>query len=65
MRFSSAIVLAVNVVALASSISAIPTTGDAASADTCFRACTSAWQVFLFFCVVSRIFAFTSAEYGY
>ncbi|KAG2094210.1 uncharacterized protein F5147DRAFT_719788 [Suillus discolor] len=65
MRFSSAFVLAVNIVALASSISAMPTTGDAASANTCFRVCTSAWQILLFFCVVSRIFAFTSAEYGY
>ncbi|KAG2058294.1 hypothetical protein BDR06DRAFT_950766 [Suillus hirtellus] len=73
MRFSSAIVLAV-ITALASSTSAIPVTGDEASADQCRPWCihdsqcqsTLCYyhQCVLFTCTVSRVFAFTSVQYG-
>ncbi|KAG1874217.1 hypothetical protein C8R48DRAFT_693346 [Suillus tomentosus] len=73
MRFSSAIALTV-IAALASSISAMPTEGYAAGANQCVRACISdsqchskdctTWQTILFFCLVSRIFAFTLVYYG-
>ncbi|KAG2109639.1 uncharacterized protein F5147DRAFT_691648 [Suillus discolor] len=69
MRFSSAIALTV-IVALASSISAMPTEGYAAGANQCVKPCISDSQchsldcsynqcTILFFCLVSRIFAFT------
>ncbi|KAG2109636.1 uncharacterized protein F5147DRAFT_691643 [Suillus discolor] len=75
MRFSSAIALTViNIVALASSISAMPTEGYAADANKCAKLCIhdsqcrsldcSTWQTILFFCSVSRIFAFTLVVYG-
>ncbi|KAG1781194.1 hypothetical protein EV702DRAFT_1074503 [Suillus placidus] len=72
MRFSSAIVLAV-VAALASSpISAMPAQ---AGADICPNFCKTdevckgcafgtAWQYLSIFCIVSRVSAFTSVQYG-
>ncbi|KAG2133825.1 uncharacterized protein EDB93DRAFT_857861 [Suillus bovinus] len=70
MRFSSAIVLP-TIAALMTSISAMPTTNDG---KKCSKACYKDsqckepgcfWnQCSLFYCSVSRIFAFTSVEYG-
>ncbi|KAG1886368.1 uncharacterized protein F5891DRAFT_1083293 [Suillus fuscotomentosus] len=71
MRFSSALAV---ITALASSTSAIPVTGDEASADKCRTFCTHTSQCqsddcyynacILFTCNVSRVFAFISVQYG-
>ncbi|KAG1886329.1 uncharacterized protein F5891DRAFT_1084400 [Suillus fuscotomentosus] len=72
MRFSSAAIVLAVITALVSSTSAIPVTGDEASADKCCPWCIHDSQCqsnlcciqLLFICTVSRVFAFTSVQYG-
>ncbi|KAG1900461.1 uncharacterized protein F5891DRAFT_1034223 [Suillus fuscotomentosus] len=72
MRFSSAAIVLAVITALASSTSAIPVTGDEASADQCRLSCIHDSECqsnlcciqLLSTCTVSRVFAFTSVQYG-